>query len=198
MPEPNESPFLKFIRSHPDYPNCSEANVILFEWVKTHGGNTFSFDSFVAGWKALREQITQTLSSHNAERFLAECKDYPGGEFNGALMDCWIASQIGRDLVWSKENYWAAYEYLLSEGKFASEVVEIAEPKKQPQPIHPAHALADAMAAREAEEAKLRKLAPIGKPVSKKLRALATKERRQNIEPERLSRQDRFPEAVQI
>jgi hypothetical protein len=128
---------------------------------------------------------------------LAECKDYPGGRFNAELMDAWITSQIGRDMVWSKENFWAAYDYLLSEGKLADEV-EIAEPEKQPAPIHPAQALAVAMVEREAEEARLRKLSPIGKPVSKKLRALATKERRNNVEPNRLSQQDRFPEAVQI
>jgi len=197
MPEQSESPFLKFIRSNPDYPNSSEANVILFEWVKTHGGNVFTFDSFVAGWTALREEIIQAVSCYNAERFLAECKDYPGGEFNGALMDAFIASQVGRDRVWTKENYWAAFDYLQSEGKFATEV-EIAEPEKQPAPIHPAQALAAAMVKREAEEAKLRKMSPIGKPVSKKLRALATKERRNNVEPNRLSQQDRFPEAVQI
>jgi hypothetical protein len=197
MPEQSESPFLKFIRSNPDYPNSSEANVILFEWVKTHGGNVFTFDSFVAGWTALREEIIQAVSCYNAERFLAECKDYPGGEFNGALMDAFIASQVGRDRVWTKENYWAAFDYLQSEGKFATEV-EIAEPEKQPAPIHPAQALAAAMVKREAEEAKLRKMSPIGKPVNKKLRALATMERRDNVEPNRLSQQDRFPEAVQI
>jgi hypothetical protein len=196
MPEANESPILKFVRSHPEYPNCSEANVILFQWVKEHG-NAFTYDSFAAGWTALREEIIQTLSSANAERFLAECKDYPGGRFNAELMDAWITSQIGRDMVWSKENFWAAYDYLLSEGKLADEV-EIAEPEKQPAPIHPAQALAVAMVEREAEEARLRKLSPIGKPVSKKLRALATKERRNNVEPNRLSQQDRFPEAVQI
>jgi hypothetical protein len=72
---------------------------------------------------------------------------------------------------------------------------------RQPTPIHPAQALADAMAAREAEEAKvhkLRKMSPIGKPVNKSLRALAAKERRDNIEPNRLSQQDKFPEHVQI
>jgi hypothetical protein len=196
MPEQIESPFAKFLRLNPNYPNESTANVLLFEWVKEHG-NAFTYDSFAAGWTALREEIIQTLSSANAQRFLAECKDYPGGRFNAELMDAWITSQIGRDLVWSKENFWAAYEYLLSEGKFATEV-EIAEPEKQPAPIHPAHALAAAITARKTEEAKLRKLSPIGKPVSKKLRALATKERRDNVEPNRLSQQDRFPEAVQI
>jgi hypothetical protein len=197
MPEQPESPFLKFIRFNPTYPNCSEANVILFQWVKEHGGNSFTYDSFVAGWTALREEIIQALSSANAERFLAECKDYPGGRFNAELMDAFIASQIGRDLVWSKENYWAAYEYLQSEGKFATEI-EHTEPAKAPTPIHPARALAEAMAVREAEEARLRKLSPIGKPVSKKLRALAVKERRDNVEPNRLTRQDKFPEAVHI
>jgi hypothetical protein len=196
MPEHIESPFLKFIRSNPDYPNESTANVLLFEWVKEHG-NAFTYDSFVAGWTALREEIIQALSSANAERFLAECKDYPGGEFNAELMDAFIASQIGRDLIWSKENLWAAYEYLRAAEKFATEV-EYTEPEKRPAPIHPGQALAEAMTARETEEAKLRKLSPIGKPVSKKLRALAVKERRDNVEPNRLSRQDRFPEAVQI
>jgi hypothetical protein len=199
MPEANESPILKFVRSHPEYPNCSEANVILFQWVKEHG-NAFTYDSFAAGWTALREEIIQTLSSTNAERFLAECKDYPGGRFNAELMDAWITSQIGRDLVWSKENYWAAFEFLQSAGRFATEV-EITELEEQPAPIHPGQALADATATREAEEAKvrkLRKMSPIGKPVNKALRALATKERRDNVEPNRLSRQDKFPEAVHI
>jgi hypothetical protein len=199
MPEQVESPFAKFLRMHPNYPNESTANVLLFEWVKEHG-NAFTYDSFVAAWTVLREEIIQTLSSVNAERFLAECKDYPGGRFNAEFMDAWISSQIGRDLVWSKENFWAAYEYLLSEGKFATEV-EITEPQKQPAPKHPAQALAEAMIAREAEEAKvrkLRKLSPAGKPVNKALRALATKERRDRVEPNRLSRQDRFPEQVQI
>jgi hypothetical protein len=111
MPEQPESPFKQFLRIHPNYPNESTANTLLFEWVKNHGGSTFSFDSFVAGWAALREEIIQTVSSHNAERFLEECKDYPGGEFNGALIDAFIASQVGRvgrDRVWSKNNLWAA------------------------------------------------------------------------------------------
>jgi hypothetical protein len=121
MPETHESPFARFLRLNPNYPNESTANVLLFEWVKEHG-NAFTYDSFAAGWTALREEIIQVLSSANAERFLAECKDYPGGRLNAELMDAFITSQIGRDLVWSKENYWAAYEYLLSEGKFATEV----------------------------------------------------------------------------
>jgi hypothetical protein len=115
-------------------------------------------------------------------------------------MDVFIASQIGRDRVWTKENYFAAYDYLQSEGKFANEV-EYTEPEKAPAPIHPAQALAEAMTKREAEEAKvrkLRKMSPIGKPVNKALRDLATKERRDNVEPNRLSRQDKFPEAVYI
>jgi hypothetical protein len=195
-----ESPFLKFIRLNPDYPNCSQANIPLFEWIRTHGNDFTSSDSFVAAWKACRDEILEGVSSANAEQFLAECKDYPGGAFNGGLMDAFIASQVGRDRVWSKENYFAAYEYLLSEGKFATEV-EYIEPEKKTAPIHPAQALAEALAAREAEEAKarkLRKLSPIGKPVPKALRALATKERRESVEPNRLSRQDRFPEAVKI
>jgi hypothetical protein len=200
MPEQSESAFQKFIRSNPDYPNCSEANVPLFEWIRTHGNDFTTIDSFAAAWTALREEMIQAVSSANAERFLAECKDYPGGAFNAGLMDAFIASQVGRDRVWTKENYWAAFDYLQSEGKFATEV-EITEPQKQPAPKHPAQALAIAMAAREAEEAKarkLRKMSPIGKPVAKALRALATKERRDNVEPNRLSQQDRFPEAVQI
>jgi hypothetical protein len=197
MPETPESPFAKFLRLNPNYPNESTANVLLFAWVKEHGGNAFTYDSFVAGWTALREDIVQAVSSKNAEQFLAECPAYPGGRFNAEIMDAFIASQVGRDRVWSKENYSQAYDYLVSEGKFANEV-EYTEPEKKPAPIHPAQVLAEAMAAREAEEAKLRKLSPIGKPVSKKLRALAVKERRNNIEPNRLSQQDRFPEAVQI
>jgi hypothetical protein len=199
MPEQPESPFQTFLRLNPNYPNESTANVILFQWVKEHG-NAFTLDSFAAGWTALREEIIRTVSSHNAKQFLAECPAYPGGRFNAELMDVFIASQIGRDRVWTKENYWSAFEFLQSEGKFATEV-EITEPEKKPEPIHPAQKLAAAMAAREAEEAKvrkLRKMSPIGKPVPKALRTLATKERRDGIEPNRLSRQDRFPEAVQI
>jgi len=197
MSEQPESPFLKFVRSNPDYPNCSEANIPLFEWIRTHGNDFASSDSFVAAWHACRDEILEGLSSANAKQFLSECPAYPDGEFNGALMDSFIASQVGRDRVWTKENYWQAYEHLSSEGTFATEV-EYTEPEKKSAPIHPAQALAQAMAARAAEEAKLRKLSPIGKPVNKKLRALATKERRDNVEPNRLSRQDRFPEAVQI
>jgi hypothetical protein len=196
MPEQPESPFQTFLRSNPNYPNESTANVIMFQWVKEHG-NAFTLDSFAAGWTALREDLIQAVSSYNAERFLAECPAYPGGRFNAELMDVFIASQIGRDRVWTKENYWSAFEFLQSEGKFATEV-EITEPEKKPDPIHPAQKLAAAMAAREAEVAKLRKLSPIGKPVSKKLRALAVKERRDNVEPNLLSRQDRFPERVEI
>jgi hypothetical protein len=199
MTEQLESPFMKFIRLHPNYPNCSEANIPLFEWIRTQGGNDFaSSDSFVAAWHACRDEILEGLSSTNAEQFLSECKDYPGGAFNAGLMDAFIASQVGRDRVWSKENYWAAYDHLSSEGKFATEIKYVEPQISKPAPIHPARALADAMASREAEEAKLRKLSPIGKPVPKALRALATKSRRGNIEPNRLSRQDRFPEAVQI
>jgi hypothetical protein len=196
MPEQIESPFAQFLRLNPNYPNESTANVILFQWVKEHG-NALTFDSFAAAWTVLREDIIQAVSSYNAERFLAECLAYPGGRFNAELMDAHIRTQVGDDRVWTKENYWAAFEFLQSEGKFATEV-EIAEPKKQPAPIHPAQALADAMVARKGEEARLRKLSPIGKPISKKLRALATKERRDNIEPNRLALQDRSPEAVQI
>jgi hypothetical protein len=196
MPEQPESPFKTFLRLNPNYPNESTANVLLSEWVKEHG-NAFTYDSFVAGWTALREEIIQTLSSANAERFLAECKDYPGGRFNAELMDAWISSQIGRDLVWSKENFWASYEYLLSEGKFAMEV-EYTEPGKALTPVHPAQSLHDAMVKRKAEETELRKMSPIGKPVSKKLRNLAVQERRRNIEPQRLRRQDQAPEHVQI
>jgi hypothetical protein len=196
MSEQPESPFKTFLRLNPNYPNESTANVILFQWVKEHG-NAFTFDSFVAGWTALREEIIQTVSSHNAELFLAECPAYPGGRFNAELMDAFIASQIGRDRVWSKENYFASFEYLQSGGKFATEV-EYTEPEKKPAPIHPAQAFADAMSKREAEEAKLRKRSPIGKPVSKKLRNLAVQERRRSIEPQRLRRQDQTPEHVQI
>jgi hypothetical protein len=199
MPEQSESAFQKFIRLHPDYPNCSEANIPLFEWIRAHGNDFTSTDSFATAWTALREEIIRTVSSHNAEQFLRECPAYPGGRFNAELMDAHIRTQVG-DRVWTKENYFAAYDYLQSEGKFATEV-EIAEPEKQPEPIHPAQALAIAMVAREAEEAKvrkLRKMSPIGKPVNKALRALATKERRDNVEPNLLSRQDRFPERVEI
>jgi hypothetical protein len=199
MPEQSEPPFLKFIRLNPDYPNESTANVLLFEWVKEHG-NAFTYDSFAAGWTALREEIIRVLSSANAERFLAECPAYPGGRLNAGLMDAHIRTQVGSDRVWSKENYWAAFDYLQSAGMFAIEI-EHVEPEKKPSPIHPAQTLAEAMNAREAEEEKLRKLrkmSAIGKPVSKALRALAIKERRESIEPERLSRQDKFPEAVHI
>jgi hypothetical protein len=54
------------------------------------------------------------------------------------------------------------------------------------------------MVKRKAEETELRKMSPIGKPVSKKLRNLAVQERRRNIEPQRLRRQDQAPEHVQI
>jgi hypothetical protein len=72
MSEQPESPFLKFIRLNPDYPNCSEANIPLFEFIRTHGNDFTSTDSFVAAWKALRPEIIQAVSSANAERFLAE------------------------------------------------------------------------------------------------------------------------------
>jgi hypothetical protein len=192
-----ESPFLKFVRLHPDYPNCSEANVPLFEFIRTHGNDFTSSESFAKAWVAHREEIIQAVSSHNAEQFLAECPAYPGGRFNAELMDVFIASQIGRDRVWTKENYFAAFDYLQSEGKFANEV-EYTEPEKEPAPIHPAQALAAAMVSRAAEEARLRKLSPIGKPVNNKLRNLAVQERRRNVEPNLLSRQDRFPERVEI
>jgi hypothetical protein len=39
MSEAPESPFLKFIRSNSDYPNCLEANIPLFEWIRTHGND---------------------------------------------------------------------------------------------------------------------------------------------------------------
>jgi hypothetical protein len=200
MPEQSESAFQKFIRLNPDYPNCSEANIPLFEFIRTHGNDFTSSDSFAAAWTALRSEIIQAVSSANAEKFLAECKDYPGGAFNAGLMDAFIASQVGRDRVWTKENYLAGYEYLKSENTFATEV-EYTAPEKKAEPIHPAHSLAEAMTAREAEEAKvrkLRKMSALGKPVSKALRALATKERRNNIAPNRLSQQDKFPEHVQI
>ena len=197
MPEQSESAFQEFIRLNPDYPICSEANVPLFEWIRTHGNDFTSPDSFVAAWKALRSEIIQAVSTKNAETFLAECPAYPGGRFNAELMTAHIRMQVGDDRVWTKENYFASYEYLQSEGKFATEV-EYTEPEKKPAPIHPAQALAEAMTKREAEEARLRKLSPIGKPVSKKLRNLAVQERRRNIEPQRLRRQDQTPEHVQI
>jgi hypothetical protein len=197
MPEQIESSFAKFLRMYPNYPNESTANVLLFQWIKDHGGNAFTYDSFVAGWTAPREELIQTVSSLNAETFLNECPEYPGGSFNAELLLAHIRTQVGSDRVWSKENYFSAYEYLKSKGMFATEV-EYTETEKAPAPLHPAQALADAMTQREAEEAKLRKLSPIGKPVSKKLRNLAVQERRRNIEPQRLRRQDQTPEHVQI
>jgi len=195
MSETPESPFLKFVRSTPDYPNCSESNILLFEFIRTHGNDFTSLDSFAKAWAANREEIIQAVSCANAKRFLVECPAFIANEFNAGLLDSFVADQVGRERPWSVENYWQAYEFLQSTGQFAVEI-EYTEPAKKPAPIHPAQSLADAMAAREAEEAKIRKLSPIGKPVSEKLRALATKERRDGIE--RLSHQDKFPEAVHI
>jgi hypothetical protein len=196
-----ESPFMEFIRLHPDYPNRSESNIQLFEYIRTECGNDFTNpESFAKAWAAHREEIIQAVSSHNAERFLAECPAYPGGNFNAEIMSAHIRTQVGDGRVWTVENYFSAYEYLKSEGLLATEI-EYTEPEKKPTPIHPARALADAMATRAAEEAKLlklRKMSPIGKPVSKALISLATKSRRDNVEPNLLSRQDRFPERVEI
>jgi hypothetical protein len=195
MSEEVEKPFAKFLRLNPTYPNQSEANIPLFAWIREHGNNFSEYRSFESAWNVLRDEIIQRISSQNAEKFLAKCLEFPRGSFNAEMMNAHISTQVGEDRVWTVENYQAAYEYLSEAGKFATNV-DVPAPVAEPIPVHPAHTLADAMNARSAEEAHVRKMVPIGKPVPKKLRALAVAERRANTEPNRLRDLDKTPHLV--
>jgi hypothetical protein len=191
-----EKPFPKFIRLHPEYPSSeSSANVRLFAWIREHGNDFSAYESFENAWNATRTEIIQDISSKNAEKFLAKCPQFPLGDFNAGMMNAHIRTQVGDDRVWTVENFWAAFEYLSEAGKFVRNV-DLQLPASEPVPVHPAHSLADAMNARAAEEARLRKLSPIGKPIPKKLRVLAIAERRANTEPNRLRDIDKTPHLV--
>jgi hypothetical protein len=195
MSEEVEKPFAKFLRLNPTYPNQSEANIPLFAWIREHGNNFSEYRSFESAWNVLRDEIIQRISSQNAEKFLAKCPEFHRGEFNSEMMDAHIRMQVGDDRVWTVENYWQAFEYLSQAGMFARNV-DVPAPPVEPVPVHPAHSLADAMNARSAEEALIRKMSPIGKPVPKKLRALAITERRANTESNRLRDLDKTPHLV--
>jgi hypothetical protein len=84
------------------------------------------------------EQV-EILSGQNAKRWMDSQPAYFGCPYNSMLMDEFIATQVGREYVWSWENFEAAYLFLREAGVLQ---------------LRPAAPPSDAELAHQAEQAK--------------------------------------------
>jgi hypothetical protein len=67
------------------------------------------------------------MSAQNAKHWMASRPEYLGCPFNSVLMDTHIATQVGRQYVWTWENYEAAYEFLDESGVLQIRPVEASQ-----------------------------------------------------------------------
>jgi hypothetical protein len=178
--ETDPKPFDRFLKACPEFPSSeATAHDMLLAWINSNAKGIISFDTLCAGWAAIRGDVFRTLNAATAEEFL---KRNPGfkGRYNGEMLASFLSLQLGDDdrVLWPPESFEAAYAYLKSNGK-------LAEDRSEPTPTPstpPGPTIEEMIAQRAAEEAAARKLSPIGKPVSKKLRQAAVLDRRSRIQ----------------
>lgn len=184
LTEAQKPPYQKFVERTPDYPNCELAENALDSWLANSNVSFPNADDYTVAWVAVKDDVIDALNHEAAAQFIEECPDFYECPYNGSLITAHLTQQLGKG-PWTVENIHVAHEFLRDKGLL--QLRPAPEPTMADQKLllrSKAESEAEAAANAEAEAKRLRKLRNM--PI-KALKVLATRERRGQIDQERLT-----------